>query len=152
VPVIRVVTDINGSRECCFDLARSIDLHAESMSHTSERPVAGVTSGLIGLGQEVTWEAVHFLTRQRLTSRITSFNRPYHFRDSQVRGAFRRFDHDHFFEASGSGTKMIDVFDYTSPFGPVGTVADWLFLERYMRALIERRAQAIKKAAEIGGC
>jgi ligand-binding SRPBCC domain-containing protein len=86
-----------------------------STAHTREIAVAGVTSGLIGLGQEVTWEATHFGVRQRLTSRITAFDRPFHFRDSQVRGAFKRFDHDHFFEkTSGEWTLMRDVFDYAS--------------------------------------
>jgi hypothetical protein len=53
---------------------------------------------LIGLDEELTWEATHFGIRLRLTSRITAYRRPFHFRDSQVRGAFRRFDHDLFSE------------------------------------------------------
>jgi hypothetical protein len=96
MPIISIVTRIAASIEVCFDLARSIDVHIESTVGTDEKAVAGVTSGLIDLGQEVTWEATHFGVRQRLTSRITAFDRPGHFRDSQVRGPFRRFDHDHF--------------------------------------------------------
>jgi ligand-binding SRPBCC domain-containing protein len=148
MPAIEVVTEILAPIEVCFDLARSIDLHTSSMAGTKERAVGGVTSGLIGLGQEVTWEARHFLVRQRLTSRITLFDRPRHFRDSQVRGAFRRFDHDHFFHEDDGLTVMRDVFDYQSPMGLLGRFADTLFLARYMRRLIERRGLAIKAAAE----
>jgi ligand-binding SRPBCC domain-containing protein len=66
-------------------MARDIGLHVHSMADSQERAIAGVTSGCIGLGQEVTWEARHFGIRQRLTSRITQFDRPRHFRDTMVR-------------------------------------------------------------------
>jgi ligand-binding SRPBCC domain-containing protein len=148
MPRFTIVTEIRAPIEVCFDLARDIDLHARSLEHTGERAVGGLTSGLIGLGEEVTWEATHFFVRQRLTSRITAFERPRHFRDSQVRGAFKRFDHDHFFEGLDGGCVMKDVFDYTSPMGVVGRIVDWVFLEAYMRRLIEQRARVIKAAGE----
>jgi ligand-binding SRPBCC domain-containing protein len=150
LPVIRVVTEIHAPMEVCFDLARDIEMHIRSTAGTNEKAVGGVTSGLIGLGEEVTWEARHFGIRQRLTSRITGFVRPRHFRDSQVRGTFRRFDHDHLFEGNGGITTMTDVFDYEAPLGWVGRLADGLFLEAYMRGLLERRARVIKGAAEVG--
>lgn len=143
-----VVTPIRAPIERCFDLARSIDLHVVSQSRARERAVAGKTSGLIGPGEEVTWEARHLGVRQRLTSRIVAFDRPRHFRDSMVRGAFARFDHDHEFEARGEVTVMTDVFDFTSPLGPLGRLADWLLLDRYMRDLIAERAEVIRRAAE----
>jgi len=120
------------------------------MRGMKERATGGVTAGLIGPGQEVTWEATHFLIRQRLTSRIVAYERPHHFRDSQVAGIFRRFDHDHFFEPRDSVTVMKDVFDYESPLGPLGRLADFVFLETYMRRLLKRRAAAIKTVAEGG--
>ena len=43
---------------------------------TQERAIAGVTHGLIELGDEVTWEARHFGIRQTLKVRITGFERP----------------------------------------------------------------------------
>jgi ligand-binding SRPBCC domain-containing protein len=152
MPVIEFTVSINAPIERCFDLARDIDLHIASTLGTQEQAVAGVTSGLIGPGEEVTWEATHFGIRQRLTSRITMYDRPRHFRDSQVRGAFRRFDHDHYFtpaKPDGSGaTMMREVFDYESPLGPLGRVADWLFLRAYMEAFLRKRALVIKTAAE----
>jgi hypothetical protein len=58
--VIELATSIAAPTERVFDLARSIDLHTERTAGTGERAVAGVTSGLIGLGEEVTWRARHF--------------------------------------------------------------------------------------------
>jgi len=148
MPKIVLVTLLHAPLERCFDLSRSVDLHVVSMQETGERAVGEVTSGLLGLGEEVTWSARHFGVRQTLTSRITAFDRPRHFRDSMVRGAFRRFDHDHFFVARGEDTEMRDVFDFESPLGPLGRIADALVLERYLRRLLERRNEEIKRIAE----
>jgi ligand-binding SRPBCC domain-containing protein len=148
VPTIVLTTEIAAPIEICFDLARSIDLHMVSTPGTGELAIAGRMSGLIGPGEEVTWEATHFGIRQRLTSRITAYDRPHHFRDSMVRGAFRRFDHDHSFEPRGELTLMTDRFDYLSPLGILGNLADYLFLKRYLRQLLETRAAHIKVAAE----
>lgn len=131
-----------------FDLSRSIDLHATSTAQTGECAIAGVTSGLMSLGQEVTWRARHLGVWQHLTTRITAFDPPAYFRDSMIRGAFRRFDHDHFFSESGGVTLMRDVFDFDSPFGILGWLANRLFLTRYMRHLLVTRNAAIKSAAE----
>src|SRR5437868_6934886 len=128
MPVIQIETRIRASLEACFDLARSVDMHVRSTALTNEVAVGGVTSGLLELNQEVTWEATHLFVKQRLSSRITIFNRPHHFRDSMVSGVFRRFDHDHIFSEADGATLMTDVFDYTSPWGRLGNFADWLFL------------------------
>jgi ligand-binding SRPBCC domain-containing protein len=119
-----------------------------STEQTRERAVAGVTSGLMSLGQEVTWRARHFGVWQHLTSRITAFQRPVHFRDSMVRGTFRRFDHDHFFAVRGEITVMRDVFDFEAPLGILGRVAERLFLIDYMRRFLLKRHEFIKKVAE----
>lgn len=148
MPVIRVETRIRAPLETCFDLARSVDLHVRSTAFTRERAVGGVTAGLLELGQEVTFEATHFGVMQRLTSRIMIFDRPHHFRDSMLSGAFRRFDHDHIFSAEDGITLMTDVFDFTSPMGAVGKLADWLFLQAYLERFLRRRAEAIRNEAE----
>lgn len=110
--------------------------------------MAGRTSGLIEAGETVTWEAVHFGIRQRLSSRIDAMTPPVHFRDSMVSGVFRSFLHDHHFEEIPGGTRMTDVFNYVAPLGVLGRWADWLFLERYMRRLLEERNAVIKGMAE----
>jgi ligand-binding SRPBCC domain-containing protein len=151
MPVIDLTTIISAPVERIFDLARSIDLHVASTAHTGERAVGGVTSGLLGLGDEVTWRGKHFGVWQHLTSRITVYDRPRHFRDSMIRGAFRRFDHDHYFaptDSSNAQTRMRDVFDFTSPLGPLGLLADRFFLIRHMHLLLLQRNQIIRETAE----
>ena len=148
MPVIRVQTDIAAPPEVCFDLARSVDAHVDSTRATGERAVAGVTSGLLNLGDEVTFRARHFGVTQELTSHITVFDRPRHFRDEMLRGAFRRLVHDHYFEPLPSGTRMIDVFDFTAPFGLIGRAAEALFLTSYLRHFLGTRARILKELAE----
>jgi len=148
VPVIELTTKVHAPIERIFDLARSVELHMDSTAQTSEHAVAGVMSGLMALGDEVTWRARHFGVWQHLTSRITMFERPFHFRDSMVRGAFRRLDHDHFFAQQGEITVMRDVFDFKSPFGILGRAVDRFFLTDYMKRFLLTRCTVIKTVAE----
>ena len=148
MPVIRLVTRMRAPIQVCFDKARDIDLHVDSMKSSSERAIAGVTRGLIGMDQEVTWEGVHFGIRQRLTSRITAFDPPRWFQDTMTRGAFKRLRHDHLFEHADGVTTMTDVFDYESPCGVLGRIANTVFLDRYLRHILAERAGVIRLAAE----
>lgn len=148
MPIIKIEIIVDSPPERVFDLARCIDLHEETMQQTGEKAIAGVTKGLINLNETVTWEATHFGIKQKLTSKITMFDRPHRFRDSMVKGAFARFDHDHYFEERDGKTLMRDIFDYDSPFWFFGKIADALFLERYMTNLLTKRNLLIKKIAE----
>lgn len=148
MPIIKLETEINAPVERVFDLARSIDLHKDSMSKYDEKPIAGRMSGLIEMDETVTWEATHFGVRQRLTSKITAFDSPKYFRDSMVSGAFARFDHDHYFEKIGEQTLIRDVFDYDSPLGFFGVIADFIAVESHMRTMLEERNELIKQIAE----
>ncbi len=134
--------------ERVFDLSRSIDLHTKSTSKSGEEAIAGRTSGLINLGETVTWRAKHLGVTQTLTSKIVAFDRPNHFRDSMQRGIFKRIDHDHFFEEIENGTLMRDRFDYDAPLWILGKIADRLFLENYMTRFLQERNRLIKEIAE----
>jgi ligand-binding SRPBCC domain-containing protein len=148
MPIIELDTHICAPPERCFDLARSVDLHKISTAQTGEEAIAGVTSGLVGLNDEITWRARHFGIRQKLRVRIDSFERPRHFSDTMVWGAFKRFSHDHFFTPQDTGCLMHDRFDYESPLGFLGTIADRLFLEAYMRSFLVSRNRVLKRVAE----
>jgi ligand-binding SRPBCC domain-containing protein len=148
MPVLTLSTVIRAPKERVFDLARSIDAHQDSTGGTRERAIAGVTKGLIGMGDQVTWEARHFGVRQRLTVRITRFDRPNHFQDAMISGAFKRMVHDHDFEEHPAGTLMRDRFEFTSPLRMLGRMADRLFLTAYMRRFIARRNEVLKRLAE----
>src|SRR5688572_16497057 len=146
--IIELTTEIDAPISRVFDLARSIDLHTNSTSMTGERAVSGVTSGLIGAGEEVTWRARHFGVWQSLTVRVEVFEPPTHFSDRMLRGAFQRMEHHHYFAPSSQGTIMRDVFEFHSPLGILGRVVDALLLEPYLRSLLVERNRVIKSTAE----
>jgi ligand-binding SRPBCC domain-containing protein len=148
MPEIWLDTFIKAKPEVVFDLARSVDVHLNSMTHARERVVQGKTSGLFEAGDVVTWQARHLGVMQHLTVKITEVWPPEFLEDVMVRGAFAEMRHQHFFEATDGGTKMTDKFFYRSPLGILGKMADRLFLERYMRDLLISRNAAIKALAE----
>lgn len=140
-----VVTRAQVSVERLFDQSLSIDAHLESMARSGERAVAGVTSGLIGLGETVTWSARHFGWRFRMTSEIIALDRPRRFVDEQVRGPFRTFRHEHRFETHDGQTVMTDVLTIASPV--FGRLAERLVLVPYLRRLIRQRNDVLVRAA-----
>ena len=150
MPTIRLETSIAASPERCFDLSLSVDVHRHSVAHSHERPIAGVTSGVMKLGDTVTWEAVHFGLKQQLTSKITAYERPYRFTDEMIQGAFQAMTHVHEFVPQSPGTLMIDRFTFCAPFGILGRVAEVLFLTRYMKGLLRTRNRYLKQVAEAG--
>lgn len=148
MPTIELQLEINAKKDIVFDLARSIDLHKLSTQQTNEEAIAGKTTGLIEINESVTWRAKHFGVYQELTSKITQFDRPNYFVDEMTKGIFAEFKHEHFFIESDGRTIMKDRFNYKSPFGILGKLADRLFLKKYMTNLLTKRNLIIKEFAE----
>ncbi|WP_341214862.1 SRPBCC family protein [uncultured Wocania sp.] len=141
MPLVEIKTCIKADIKTCFDLARNIDFHQESLKYSNEKAIAGKTSGLIGLGEWVSWEAKHLGFVQHLTSKITEFNAPNFFVDEMVFGAFKSFRHEHIFCESEKETIMINKFNFEAPYGILGQFINWLFLKRYMKKLLKTRSQ-----------
>ncbi|CAM3161509.1 hypothetical protein PSET11_02039 [Arthrobacter ulcerisalmonis] len=133
------ITKTSTPREEMFDRARNIDTHRASMAKSREEAIAGTTTGLITLGEEVTWRAWHFGVPLRMTNRITAMQAPEYFIDEQVRGPFKTFRNVHEFTADHTGCTMIDRIEFQAPFGLLGQLAEKLVLTKYLRKLIEER-------------
>ena len=147
--LIELQTRITAPPDRCFLLSLSIDLHKESTAQTGERAIAGVTQGLIGPNQTVTWQGRHFgltLTQETL---ISKYDRPHYFQDIMLRGMFKSFEHDHYFDPLPDGTtRMRDELRFAAPLGPLGRVAERLVLRRYLAGFLLERNQLIKQVAE----
>jgi ligand-binding SRPBCC domain-containing protein len=150
---IEETTIIAAPIERCFDLSRSVEVHLLANIHSGEQAIAtsGATSGLVGLGQQVTWRAKHFGVWQNLTSETTALEAPTYFQVTMIRGIFRSMQADHWFRTLPSGaTEMRDDFRVAAPLGLLGLIAEALFLRRYMLALLRERNAVIKRVAESG--
>jgi ligand-binding SRPBCC domain-containing protein len=145
------LTVIQAPIERCFDLARSVEVHLAGNVHSGEQALAagGITSGLIGLHQRVTWSAKHFGIWHKLTSEITAMDRPGYFQDAMTHGIFRLMRHEHFFRAlSPNATEMKDVFCFAAPLPVLGPLAEAAFLRAYMQGLLRERNAVLKQIAE----
>ncbi len=111
--------------------------------------MAGVTSGLISDGEEVSWEARHFGRLWRMTSRISNFDPPQRFVDQMVRGPFASFRHEHRFDIHGRGIRMTDLIEFRMGRRPLGLAADPI-VGAYLRRLMRIRNATIRGKAESG--
>lgn len=148
MPAFELETFIAAPLEVCFDLSLDLDLHRGSFAHTQERIVGGRREGRIGLHEYVTWEAVHFGIRQRMTVGITALERPHRFHDAMLKGPFRRFEHEHRFEGAPGGTRMRDRIEVEAPVPVLGWIVARLVLVPYLRRLMAQRNALIKARAE----
>ena len=148
MPKIELTTEIHASIDICFDLSRSIDLHKISTAETNEEAIAATTTGLITMNDTVSWLATHFGIRQKLTTKITSFERPYYFRDEQIKGSFQLMRHEHKFEQVNNKVIMTDIFLFKSPLGLLGKIFNKLILTKHLRQLLITRNNIIKEFAE----
>lgn len=121
---------INSPIEIVFDLCRCIDFHKISTGKTKEEAIAGVTSGLIIQYETVTWRARHLFKTRTFTSKITSMQRPFYFKDEMQQSDFKKFVHEHFFEQNENGTLMKDKLVLEAPFGFAGKLATCIFFKK----------------------
>ena len=145
---IKIETFIKNIPAIVFDLTRSIDLHKLSTAKTKEEAVAGITSGLIGLHETVTWQAFHLFKKRRFTSKITEYNSPFSFTDQMQEGDLKYFSHKHFFEEKKNGTLMRDIILLEAPFGLLGKIVMSIFLKNYFEKFLIERNAMIKEFAE----
>jgi len=145
---IRLTTWMDAPMERCFKLATSIDLHLASAAQTGEKAIGGVTTGLLGEGETVQWQAHHLGRLHTHTSRIDGW-RPYsYFRDVMVEGSFLRFEHEHHFAVMDDGTRMRDEIRFVAPYGLLGRIAEKMVLRRHLIAMLKQRNAFIKRTAE----
>jgi ligand-binding SRPBCC domain-containing protein len=143
--IVIVETYVNTSIDKCFNAARDIELHMKTVwPFTHEEAIAGVTHGLIELGETVTFRATHFGIKQTLTSQIIDFNRPYRFTDKMILGTFKYMKHIHEFKELGEGTILKDTLEFQSPFGLIGMLFDLLVLKHYMKKFVKDRTLKLK--------
>lgn len=77
---------------------------------------------------------------------ITQIKHHEHFIDDQRVGPFALWHHQHFFRDLGDGrTEMKDILHYQAPFGPLGTIADRLFVHRQVAGIFTARETAIQR-------
>ena len=139
----------------------------------------GTTTGFVADGSRVVWKGWKFGLPTEHHTLITGYSAPdaatstmassaleLHaeapgqrvawFQDSQERGRFAFFQHDHWLrERAGSKgepeTILEDEVRFRLPFGPLGRIASRLILKPYVRRLVKRRFASLAALAEGDG-
>jgi len=79
----------------------------------------------------------------RWTSEITVWEPPNRFVDTQLRGPYALWRHQHTFVAENGGTRIGDDVEYALPFGVVGQIAHALMVRRDVEGIFEFRRQRL---------
>lgn len=83
----------------------------------------------------------------RWRSRITVWEPPFRFVDEQIRGPYRRWHHEHFFEEVAGGTLCRDVVDYAVP---GGRLVNALLVGPDVRRIFEYRRNKLRELFAAG--
>lgn len=145
---IRLITKINAPIQTVFDLARNIDIHQQSTAQSNEKVIAGRTSGLIELGETVTFRGKHFGFYLKHQSKITEMETPNYFVDEMIKGHFKFFRHEHSFVTQNGTTAMIDFLQYETPLGILGKLFNKLLLTKHLTDFLLKRNEMLKNLAE----
>jgi hypothetical protein len=169
-PITEAAT-IEAPIERVFALSCRVELVKETLGM---KLVGGVTSGFVEGGSRVVWRGWKFGLPTEHHTLITGYAAPHAavagevpgtthgqtvawFQDSQEKGRFAFFRHDHFFReeveaATGRHvTRLYDEVRFALPFGPFGKVAASLLLAPHVQALCKKRFARLKGLAEGDG-
>ena len=84
----------------------------------------------------------------RWRTRIEIWEPPRRFVDVQLKGPYSLWEHTHLFEPAGEGaTTIVDRVRYEIPLGPIGALADRLFVRRDLKRIFDYRAEAVVRLA-----
>lgn len=73
---------------------------------------------------------------------IRAWEPPFRFVDEQIRGPYRRWIHEHRFEPTDRGTRMVDTIDYASP---GGRLVERLFVDGDVERIFDFRASVLAR-------
>lgn len=76
---------------------------------------------------------------------ITHVNEPHYFVDEQRFGPYALWHHQHSFRETEDGVEMTDEINYAIPYGIIGRLANWVFVENEVKAIFEYRREKIEK-------
>ncbi len=149
----------------CFALSTRVELVKRTLGMNL---VAGtregeISSGHVVAGSRVHWRGIKFGLPTHHHTLITGYAAPHivgegamqqaWFQDSQERGRFAFFQHDHGFQQLSPETPTLlqDEVRFTLPFGVLGRVVARYILAPHVRRLAQRRFRLIKQLAESNG-
>lgn len=97
------------------------------------------------LGMQIIHEIRWFGLPVRWVTLIEEYDPPRRFVDTQLKGPYKYWRHEHTFEETPGGTLMRDHVQYELPFGILGVVTHRLIVARQLRRIFDYRGRKIRK-------
>ena len=76
---------------------------------------------------------------------ITTVKDKQYFIDEQRFGPYALWHHQHHFEPKDGGVLMRDILHYKVPFGPIGNIADAIFVNNKIEEIFNYRVKAVER-------
>jgi ligand-binding SRPBCC domain-containing protein len=76
---------------------------------------------------------------------ITHVRDRQYFIDEQRFGPYALWHHQHHFEEMDGGVMMKDILHYKVPYGPIGNIADAIFVNNKVEEIFKYRVQAVER-------
>jgi len=152
-PIVETIA-ICAPIERCFALSTRIELVQRTlgMKLIDSGVAGGVTTGHITANSRVVWRGWKFGLLTQHHTLITAFEPPHnsvaYFEDSQERGRFASFRHEHLFQQHDGETVLEDRIHFALPFGFLGRLAAKLIVAPHIRKLARQRFAMIQQLAE----
>jgi len=148
MPTIHLTTFIAAPADRVFDLCRHIGLHTQTMAAFKEEAVAGTRFGLIGNDETVTWKARHVGKTRLLRVKVSDMKIPEQFVVEQAEGDFKAMRHEYYCKPCDNGTILVELFHFETPYGQLGRWFNSIYLNRYLRKMLEQRNATLREVAE----
>jgi len=76
---------------------------------------------------------------------IADVEAPYKFVDTQLKGPYKRWWHEHSFESVPGGVMMRDRVEYELPLGPLGDLAHGIFVKQKLQRIFDFRTRTLER-------
>jgi len=94
-------------------------------------------------GAEIDYRMVWRGVPIRWTTEVLRWLPPHEFVDMQLSGPYKLWHHTHRFAAQSGGTCITDIVQYALPLGPLGWLANALWVRRDIRRMFDYRRDRI---------
>lgn len=86
----------------------------------------------------------------RWTTKITAWDPPYSFCDTQLKGPYKQWVHTHTFTEENGGTRCDDVVEYAPPGGPLAPLINKLAVQDDVIKIFSYRAKVLEELFGFG--
>lgn len=154
MPTLEFETTVDASLEKVWAFHEDVQRSLPALSPPGDNVSIESEDLPLRAGSEIVILAKGPLGRIRWVAKIVEHKPPHavvfgeeaRFVDEQVSGPFKRWRHEHDFEATGAKTtRVFDRVTYTVPYGPIGWIADVLLIRRKLKSMFHHRHTALRE-------